>query len=653
MQYQSPESDLPPPDLDLPPPDSDLPPPDSDPKRPAQDRYCRQDLSDDPHSASIGTSDKSSTTDMPLFFSTCSSPPSSTVLARCVCPVVVVINPDVKVSCGGAALTEEEEENEYHHHATDDRKDTLFPNQTIINGQTLISQSQIFELGFFSPGASRNRFLGIWYKSTPDVVVWVANRNNPITVSGVDVILSIARNGTLVISTPGSIIWSQNSSGVPSSSNPVLQLLDTGNLVVSDRTGETSPESYIWQSFDYPSDTRLPGMYMVDNTDTGQEKYLTSWRNPDDPSPGDFIYKIENQGLPDLVILRGEMKRYRTGHWNGLYWSGSPVTNPGFQSIATFKNDIITSLLEHYNSSTITRTAMEPSGFVQRYSMNERRDKWNLVYTVPRDPCDNYAQCGPYGVCSVDKEPICECLKGFAAGGQRDWDWSGGCTRIRPLNCKNGDGFREVKDVKFPDMLKFWLNTSMTLGECRGECLKNCNCTAYANPYITDGGKGCLMWFGDLIDIREIQGADSRQIIYIRLPVSELESDNNLEEEEKKKKPGRLILILAAAGVLAWLLWKENKALELMDACMNDACVESQVKRCIQVGLLCVQKFVEKRPVMSSVLFMLANEEAILPEPREPGFFTETSSSSNEEDHISTREESKKDSMTISDLEAR
>ncbi|KAG8365000.1 hypothetical protein BUALT_Bualt18G0057500 [Buddleja alternifolia] len=540
---------------------------------------------------------------------------------------------------------------------------TLSPNQTIINGQTLISQSQIFELGFFSPGASRNRFLGIWYKSTSDVVVWVANRNNPITVSGVDVILSLARNGTLVISTPGSIIWSQNSSGVPSSSNPVLQLLDTGNLVVSDRTGDSSPESYIWQSFDYPSDTRLPGMHMVDNPDTGQEKYLTSWRNPDDPSPGDFIYKIENQGLPELVILRGDMKRYRTGPWNGIYLSGSPPKNQAFQSTAVFEKDILTSILESYNSSTIARVTMDPSGLVQRYSMNERRDKWNLVYTIPRDPCDNYAQCGPYGVCSVDKEPICECLKGFAPGGQLDWDWSGGCTRIRPLNCKNGDGFLEVKGVKFPDMLKFWLNTSMTLGECRGECLKNCNCTEYANPYITDGGRGCLMWFGDLIDIREIQGADSRQVIYIRLPVSELESDNNLEEK-KKKKPRRLTLILAAAGVLvsclifsvmlviSWLLWKENKAMELMDACMNDTCVESQVKRCIQVGLLCVQKFAEKRPVMSSVLFMLANEEAFLPEPEEPGYFTETSSS-NAEDHISTSEDSKKGSMTVSDLEAR
>ncbi|KAI3466173.1 hypothetical protein Pfo_022836 [Paulownia fortunei] len=759
--------------------------------------------------------------------------------------------------------------------------DTLFPNQTIVNGQTLISQSQIFELGFFNPGASRNSFLGIWYKSTPDVVVWVANRNNPI-IDSQGVILAIARNGTLVISRAGRIIWSANSSGP--ASNPILQILDTGNVVIIDQAGkDSSQRSYIWQSFDYPSDTRLPGMQIVDNPDTGQEKYLTSWRNSDDPSPGDFTYKIENQGLPELVIFMGTVKRYRTGPWNGLYLSGvSPSPNPIFKSEVVFNNNVMTSISEAYNNSIVARVTIEQSGLLQRYSMNERRDKWNLVYTIPRDPCDNYAQCGPYGICSIDRIPICECLKGFA-----------------PRHNKIGIGLVDALD--------------MSLGECQAECLKNCNCTAYANPYVTGGGSGCLMWFGDLIDIREIHGADSKQIIYIRLPVSELESDNNLEKK-KKKMPGKLIMILTAAGVLvsclicwgiivitrqkrraaemkdedlelpsfklatiaaatnnfssenmigeggfgpvykgnlsaqeeiavkrlsktsgqgleefrneviliaklqhrnlvrllgcciegderlliyeymqnrsldnfvfgenrrtmltwpkrfdiiigisrgllylhhdsrlkiihrdlktsnilldgnlnpkisdfglartfagdqtptrtkrvigtygymapeyaidgkfsvksdifsmgvvlleivsgkknrgfndcnhhhsllghAWLLWKENKALELMDECLNDTFVESQVKRCIQVGLLCVQKFPENRPVMSSVLFMLGSEGAVLPEPKEPGFFMERSSSSNAENHISsTSKESKKDSMTITVLEPR
>lgn len=63
--------------------------------------------------------------------------------------------------------------------------------------------------------------------------------------------------------------------------------------------------------------------------------------------------------------------------------------------------------------------------------------------------------------------------------------------------------------------------------------------------------------------------------------------------------------------------------MELMDACLEESYVESQAVRCIQVGLLCLQKFPEDGPTMSSVVFMLGTEGADLPQPKEPGFFIE------------------------------
>ncbi|XP_057790620.1 cysteine-rich receptor-like protein kinase 8 [Salvia miltiorrhiza] len=95
----------------------------------------------------------------------------------------------------------------------------------------------------------------------------------------------------------------------------------------------------------------------------------------------------------------------------------------------------------------------------------------------------------------------------------------------------------------------------------------------------------------------------------------------------------------------AWLLWKENNILELMDECLSNTFIESQVKRCIHVGLLCVQKFVEDRPDISSVVSMLGGDGAILPEPKEPGFFAERSPS--------CRTRSCEDTFTITELEAR
>ena len=154
--------------------------------------------------------------------------------------------------------------------------DTITQKQSLNDTETLVSANEIFELGFFSPGTSKNRFLGIWYKKTPGKVVWVANRDNPVSDSYGELIIS--NSGTFVIIQSTSIIWSSNISRV--AKNPVLQLLNSGNIVLRDN----SSTSYILQSFDYPSDTLLLDMKLTWNIGSGQERYLNSWKAPDDPS---------------------------------------------------------------------------------------------------------------------------------------------------------------------------------------------------------------------------------------------------------------------------------------------------------------------------------------------------------------------------------
>ncbi|XP_057790604.1 receptor-like serine/threonine-protein kinase SD1-7 [Salvia miltiorrhiza] len=102
-----------------------------------------------------------------------------------------------------------------------------------------------------------------------------------------------------------------------------------------------------------------------------------------------------------------------------------------------------------------------------------------------------------------------------------------------------------------------------------------------------------------------------------------------------------------------WLLWKENRILELMDEYLNDTFAEYEVKRCMQVGLLCVQKFAEDRPNMSSVVSMLGNDGVILPEPKEPGFFIERNCSLARSSTSPSCIESEDRTLTITDLEGR
>lgn len=78
--------------------------------------------------------------------------------------------------------------------------------------------------------------------------------------------------------------------------------------------------------------------------------------------------------------------------------------------------------------------------------------------------------------------------------------------------------------------------------------------------------------------------------------------------------------------VQAWLLWNENKALQLMDECLKGSLDESQMLRCIHVALLCVQNHPDDRPMMAEVVFMLSSERAQLNQPKHPGFFMESNS---------------------------
>ncbi|KAF3674093.1 putative serine/threonine-protein kinase receptor [Capsicum annuum] len=70
----------------------------------------------------------------------------------------------------------------------------------------------------------------------------------------------------------------------------------------------------------------------------------------------------------------------------------------------------------------------------------------------------------------------------------------------------------------------------------------------------------------------------------------------------------------------AWRLWKDGTSLELLDPSVGEPFSLSEVMRCIQVGLLCVQEQAEDRPNMATAVLMLGSESASLPQPKNPGF---------------------------------
>jgi len=115
-------------------------------------------------------------------------------------------------------------------------------------------------------------------------------------------------------------------------------------------------------------------------------------------------------------------------------------------------------------------------------------------------------------------------LKGFKPKFPEKWnsmDWSQGCVRDddHPLNCTD-DGFVSLANLKVPDTTYTLVDESIGQEQCRGKCLNNCSCMAYTNTNISGAGTGCVMWFGDLIDIKLIPVGG--QVLHIRMPASEL-----------------------------------------------------------------------------------------------------------------------------------
>ncbi|XLT48416.1 hypothetical protein HN873_041020, partial [Arachis hypogaea] len=68
-----------------------------------------------------------------------------------------------------------------------------------------------------------------------------------------------------------------------------------------------------------------------------------------------------------------------------------------------------------------------------------------------------------------------------------------------------------------------------------------------------------------------------------------------------------------------WKLWTEGKALDMVDTTLDQSYPPEIALKCIQIGLLCVQENVNKRPSMLEVVFMLGNEAPICP-PQKPAF---------------------------------
>ncbi|KAJ1379178.1 S-locus glycoprotein domain [Sesbania bispinosa] len=266
---------------------------------------------------------------------------------------------------------------------------------------------------------------------------------------------------------------------------------------------------------------------------------------------------VDPRGLPQLFLHKGNKKVFRSGPWYGQQFKGDPVLNqnPIFKPIFVFDSDEVSYSFET-KDNIISRFVLSHSGLIQHFSWNDHHSSWFSEFTIQGDHCDDYGLCGAYGTCNIKSSQICKCLKGFEPRLPQEWkkfQWSGGCVVVRKNSqvCRNGDVFKLFTGMKLPDAAEFHTNYSISIDHCEAECSKNCSCVAYAKLDINASGKGCIAWFGELFDIRDV--SVNGQDFYVRVPDSEL--DSNVDGNKGKKLILLPVTISVASTIVVSALW--------------------------------------------------------------------------------------------------
>ncbi|GJV43667.1 G-type lectin S-receptor-like serine/threonine-protein kinase [Tanacetum coccineum] len=262
----------------------------------------------------------------------------------------------------------------------------------------------------------------------------------------------------------------------------VAQLLDNGNFVIRDEN-RSNEENFIWQSFDYPGNTYLPGMKLGKDFIRGIDRQWVSWKSLDDPSRGEYAAYMDTNGFPQVFLRRGPVLHTRYGPWNGIRFSGMPslTTNP------TAVNQFVVNDKEIYygfevNASVLSRLYLNPEGIDDVLIRN------------------------------VFKEWYCRRL-------------SSGCMRRTTLG-----------SWEYVMVMRMAVQVRTIIASF----------SAYANLDIRNGGSGCLLWFDELLDVREY---NETQNLYIRMAVSELPSFETRDSGSSKQKP----IIIVAVSILVGL----------------------------------------------------------------------------------------------------
>eukprot|EP00256_Glycine_max_P065519 XP_025980114.1 G-type lectin S-receptor-like serine/threonine-protein kinase CES101 [Glycine max] len=334
------------------------------------------------------------------------------------------------------------------------REDTLLQGHQLGSTNRLISPSGLYTLRFFQldDGSDANSkfYLGVSANKF-HYYVWVANRDNPIHDDPGVLTIDEFSNLKILSSTTTMMLYSVEAENTNKSVRATL--LDTGNFVLHELNPDgISVKRVLWQSFDYPTDTILPGMKLGYDKNTGHTWSITARRS------------------------------YRT-LWSGSFsLSLDPKTN---QLVSRWREAIIWSSGEWRNGSfsNLNSSSLYKENFNFTFFSNE-----SVTYF-------EYASVSGY----FTMEPLGRLNASGAAYSCVDIEIVPGCTMPRPPKCREDDDLYLPNWNSLGAMSRrgfiFDERENLTISDCWMKCLKNCSCVAYT--YAKEDATGCEIWSRD------------------------------------------------------------------------------------------------------------------------------------------------------------
>ncbi|XP_066345155.1 G-type lectin S-receptor-like serine/threonine-protein kinase At2g19130 [Miscanthus floridulus] len=459
---------------------------------------------------------------------------------------------------------------EVHSSASASGRDTntILPGQVLAGSDKLVCSTGKYALGFFQTQTSGNSncwyYLGIWINRVPTITpVWVANEDDPIA-DLTTAVLTISPDGNLAVLnlTTKSIIWSTSTQANTTTNDTIATLSDGGNLIVQ---RSSSPSDVIlWQSFDHPTNSLLPGAKLGRDKVTGLNRRLVSRKNSVEQAPGAYALELDPTGAAQFILveLNSGVTYWSSGEWNGRFFDSIPDMGAYSEFVDNSREVYLVTALRDDNM--VMRLSLEVSGQLKAFIWYEQLQDWVISAAQPKSQCDVYAVCGSYSVCNDNVSPSCDCMKGFSIKSLEDWeleDRRGGCIRNSPLDCsdnKTTDGFYSIPCSGLPPIAQS-LTVITNEGECAKVCLSNCSCTAYS---FSDD-YGCYVWHDELFNVRQQQYSDLTstkvEFLKVRLAAKELRiSENHRRKLLVWVVTSATMLTLFGLVLLLMMIWRNR-----------------------------------------------------------------------------------------------